>query len=341
MPDVSTTTQGGPLVAWRKTSDMLAQAFADLPGLETFCDELWGNFVPTFAMKKLHSRTSALMQEQLTPEQLAAELAEWKRWKLVPEPDPANQELVGVLWQSRLFQIFMDAIGFFPPDDIDLRPHMAPLYRDLDELVTVRNDLLAKCTRGLLARGTLSYWQVVLKQQAPHLYLEPFLAEGPLQGCDLACGWGRICLTLSEYSERRIHACDLAESSLSSLKKLARRRELPDVIETHRVDILQLPFEKDFFDFYLAFDIFEHLVSDVLDRCLSEMLRCGKVGAPLYTETPLMCFCPQLTHLQNWTQPELTEAFERLEVDGKRWKLRYYDERLPDHFTFVIEDAQK
>ncbi|MFN8606461.1 MAG: class I SAM-dependent methyltransferase [Vulcanimicrobiota bacterium] len=317
---------------------MLRQAFADLPGLETFCSELWGNWVPQFAMKKIQSRASALLEEKLTPRELAAELAEWKRWQLVPEPDPGNQELVGVLWQSRLFQVFMEAIGFFPPDDVDLRDYMAPLYADLDELVALRTDCQIKCSRGAVARGTLVYWQMVLKQQAPHLYLEPFLPKNPeLRGCDLACGWGRVCLTLSDYSRRRIHACDLAESSLISLQKLARRRELPDVIETHRVDILELPFENDFFDFYLAFDIFEHLVNDVLDRCLSEMLRCGKVGAPLYTETPLMCFCPQLTHLQNWTQPELTAAFERLEVDGKGWKLRHYDPRLPDHFTFVIE----
>ncbi|MBS2035866.1 class I SAM-dependent methyltransferase [bacterium] len=321
---------------------MLDQAFAQLPGLEDFCTALWSNWVPQFAMKKMRSRASALLEEQMTPAQLEEELGQWKRFQLAPTPDPTNQELVGILWQSRLFQIFMGAIGFFPPDDIDLRQYMAPLYADLDELVLLREEMLAKCSRGYIARGVLPYWQLVLKQQAPHLYLEPFLPKGrPLQGCDLACGWGRICLTLSDYSQRHIHACDLAESSLTSLMKLAQRRELPDVIQTHRVDILDLPFEDNFFDFYLAFDIFEHLVNDVLDRCLSEMLRCGKVGAPLYTETPLLCFCPQLTHLQNWTQPELTAAFERLEVDGKRWRLRHYDPRLPDHFTFVIEAGRQ
>lgn len=326
---------------WRKLDRMLDQAFAELPGLETFCEALWSNWAPQFAMKKLRSRASQILQERMTAEQLAAELIQWRRLKLVPEPDPNNQELVGVLWQSLLFQVLMDAIGFFPPEDVDLRPHMAPLYADLDELVQLRSELLTKCTRGLIARGDLPYWQLVLKQQAPHLYLEPFLPKGKqLEGCDLACGWGRICLTLSDYSQRRIHACDLAESSLQTLQKLARQRELPDVIQTHRVDILNLPFQDDFFDFYLAFDIFEHLVDEVLQKCLKEMLRCGKVGSPLYTETPLMCFCPQLTHLQNWTQPELTAAFESLEVDGKRWKLRFYDPRMPDHFTFVIESSR-
>ncbi len=318
----------------------LAQAFTELPGLESFCQQLWGNFVPAFATKKLHTRASLLL-EALPEAVVHSELDEWRRLQLVPSPDPSNQELVGVLWQSPLFICLMDAIGFFPPDDVDLRPYMAPLYADLEEMARARLEWARKCERGAVGRGDLPYWKVVLQMQAPHLYLEPFLASGEeLQGCDLACGWGRICLTLSEYGHRRIHACDLAESSLVTLKKLAALRELPGTIETHRVDILELPFSDNFFDFFMAFDIFEHLVNDVLSRCLREMLRCGKVGAPLYTETPLMCFCPPLTHLQNWTEAELTRAFEKESVDGKRWKRKLWDERVPDHFTFVIEQAE-
>jgi 2-polyprenyl-3-methyl-5-hydroxy-6-metoxy-1,4-benzoquinol methylase len=317
----------------------LAQAFEELPGLENFCSELWGNFVPLFAMKKLHSRATVLL-EALPEEVVRQELKEWSRLKLVPSPDPKNQDLVGVLWQSPLFICFMDAVGFFPPPEVDLRPHMAPLYASLEEIAEVRTALMRRCERGQMARGDLPYWQMVLKLQAPHLYLEPYLPQsGELQGCDLACGWGRICLTLSEYKNRRIHACDLAESSLLTLRKLAEQRELPGTIETHRVDILNLPYSDNFFDFYLAFDIFEHLVDDVLSSCLKEMLRCGKPGAPLYTETPLMCFCPALTHLQNWSEAELTAAFEKERVDGKSWRRRLWDPRFPDHFTFVIEQV--
>lgn len=320
-------------------SEALHQAFAELPGLESFCTQLWENFAPLFAMKKLQSRASVLL-ELLPTEVLAHELREWKRLALVPSPDPKDQELVGVLWQSPLFQVLMDAIGFFPPDDIDLRPFMAPLYANVQEMAEAREQLVLKCTRGAVARGALPYWQVVLKMQAPHLYLEPFLPSGAeLQGCDLACGWGRICLTLSEYRQRRIHACDLAQSSLHSLEKLAVCRELPGIVETHRVDILNLPFANSFFDFYLAFDIFEHLVDEVLSRCIREMLRCGKVGAPLYTETPLLAYCPPLTHLQNWTKEELCGAFEKEVVDGKRWRLKFWDALIPDHFTFVIEQT--
>ncbi|MBN9418683.1 hypothetical protein ABS71_04570 [bacterium SCN 62-11] len=317
----------------------LAQAFEELPGLDNFCSELWGNFVPLFAMKKLHTRASALL-EAFPDELIRHELSEWKRLRLVPSPDPKDQELVGVLWQSPLFISLMDAIGFFPPEDVDLRPHMAPLYASIDEFGEARNQLIRKCERGYMTRPDFPYWRMALRVQAPHLYLEPFLGQGEeLQGCDLACGWGRICLTLSEYKHRRIHACDLADSSLVTLRKLAEQRELPGTIETHRVDILNLPFQDNFFDFYLAFDIFEHLVDDVLARCLREMLRCGKVGAPLYTETPLLCFCPALTHLQNWSESELTRAFEQECVDGKRWKRRLWNEQVPDHFTFVIEGA--
>ena len=317
----------------------LAQAFEELPGLESFCTDLWGNFVPLFSMKKLHARASSLLAE-LPEDVVRRELSEWKRLQLVPTPDPKDQELVGVLWQSPLFILLMDVIGFFPPDDVDLRPHMAPLYASISELGEMRTQLIRKCERGFMTRPEFPYWQMALKVQAPHLYLEPFLAQAEeLQGCDLACGWGRICLTLSEYGNRRIHACDLAESSLVTLRKLADQRELPGTIETHRVDILNLPFENSFFDFYLAFDIFEHLVDDVLTGCLREMLRCGKVGAPLYTETPLLCFCPALTHLQNWSESELTHAFEQVSVDGKRWKRKLWDEQVPDHFTFVIERA--
>ena len=319
------------------TPTLLSQAFADCPGLETFCDSLWGNFSPKYALKHLRNRAAQLL-EKMPPQQLQHELAEWQRLGIVPEPDPTNQDLVGVLWQSPLFQTLMDAIGFSPPDNIDIRKYMAPRYPSLTELVMARAQLQGRCQRGAVARGEIPYWQVVLQIQAPHLYLEPFLPQGvPLEGCDLACGWGRICLTLSEYRQRRIHACDLADSSLITLQKLAAIRELKGVIETHRVDILHLPFADNQLDFFLAFDIFEHMIDDMLRPCVLEMLRCGKVGCVLYAEIPMEAYCPALTHLQNWNQVSLCAFFENLEVDGKRWKMRQWSPFIPDHFTFVIE----
>lgn len=314
----------------------LQQACQRLPGLDTFCYELWANFSPSFSMKSLVKRCSLLL-EQLPAEQVERELQRWQELQLTPRPDHNNQALVGFLWQSPLFQTIMSAIGFYPPEDIDIRPYIAPLYKNIQEFSRARTFLVLRCSRGAVARGEIPYWQVVLHFQAPQLYLEPFLPERNLQGCDIGCGWGRISLTLSDYSRRTIHACDLSESSLTCLQKLANLRQLPDVIQTHRVDILSLPFADNFFDFYLAFDIFEHLIDEVLDACLREMLRCGKTGCVLYTETPLMAFCPPLTHLQNWSKEELTNAFEAPVVDGKRWKLKLWDPLVADHFTFVIE----
>ena len=333
MPSLSRPSRGSS----ETPSALLTRAFEECPGLETFCQSLWSNFSPAYAMKHLRVRASKLL-ESLPVEVLQHELSEWTRLGIVPEPDPRNQELVGVLWQSPLFQALMDAVGFTPPDDIDLRNYLAPLYSSLTEMAVARTRLQGKCQRGAVARGAMPYWQVVLQIQAPHLYLEPFLPQGvPLQGCDLACGWGRICLTLSEYQQRHIHACDLADSSLRTLEKLARIRGLEGVIETHRVDILQLPFSDHQLDFFLAFDIFEHLVDDVLRGCLAEMLRCGKRGSVLYAEIPLRAYCPALTHLQNWDQDSLCAFFEGVEFESKRWKLRQWNPHIPEHFTFVME----
>ena len=195
-----------------------------------------------------------------------------------------------------------------------------------------------RCQRGALARADLQYWKVVLQIQAPHLYLEPFLPRrAPLEGCDLACGWGRICLGLSEYRQRRIHACDLDDSSLRTLRRLSKNRNLEGVIETHRTSILHLPFENDRIDFFLAFDILTQMTDESLRQCLRETLRCGKRGCVLYAEVPLKAYCPAVTHVQNWDHRVLRTFVEGVRAAGKRWRMRQWSPSVPEHFTFVIE----
>jgi ubiquinone/menaquinone biosynthesis C-methylase UbiE len=188
----------------------------------------------------------------------------------------------------------------------------------------------------------VSYWRYVLNLNFPEFFLEPYMPSRPgqiLHGCDLACGWGRIALALQDYSSRHIHCCDLTVKNLVLLKKLAANAGISEHISLNRCDITRLSYPDQFFDFFLAFDIFEHLNDEALTSCAHEILRCSRPGAVLYTETPMQAYCLQVTHVQNFTPEDFISFFENCQAYGKRFELAYFTRHIPNHFSFIVREV--
>lgn len=302
------------------------------PDLRKYCESLWGNFAPPEYFDLLAERCSPLLGTGLE-----SELARWRSRGWLPEPDSTDDSWVGDLWQSPLFQGLMGVIGFYPDSDADIRPSLASPVASEAEFRQRRVEFLDHYKSGRVARGESLYWQMVLKYQAPELYLHPYLpTESQLCGCDLACGWGRISLGLRDYSRLRVVACDLAQPSLRLLRRMAQQLNLSQQVVPIRVDIFNLPWGEESVDFFLAFDIFEHLAIPSVIRLLYDLLEKGKVGAVLYAEIPLFAYCPALSHLRNWGAKDVVEIFEGSQWAGKSWKLLRHDPGAEEHFAFQI-----
>jgi len=255
---------------------------------------------------------------------------QWEKEGILPDVTALTQEQVGALWENVIFTLLLgDCVEFYPPEHVNLadeKPVPCKQLRDLQ--VREAPDL-----------SSAPYWKKVLYLNFPEFYLEPLLRAPNgrnIVGCDLACGWGRASLTLPDYTNRNIVCCDLAERNLDLLEKLARRAKLAEHVTTKRCDITSLPFPDESFDFFLAFDIFEHLNDHALEQTAHEILRCAKAGAVLYTETPLQAYCLAVTHVQDFTYHSLTSFFRNCSAHGKQFRLGMYIEFIPDQFGFVI-----
>ncbi len=314
---------------------ILQQLWEETPGFQEFCHQLWKNFSPPRPFAHIAARTNHLLATQNYD--WAAEAQEWSRRKLLPEPARDDLEFVGFLWQSPLFLTLLNAFEFFPPSNVNLRQHLLPALSGIEEFPQRREEMFFGLKSGKIGRGTAAYWKNVLIYQAPELFLEPFLpSNGPLLGCDVACGWGRIALALPHYENRRVLACDLSQACLDSLALLIQSSQLQDKVTPSQADILHMPFADDTFDFFTAFDIYEHLSLAQVVQSVQELLRCAKKGAVLYTEIPLECFCPALTHVQNWTASEVHKIFQSQSYGGKRLQLKLTHRYAPEHMTFVV-----
>lgn len=300
-----------------------------------YCYRLWANFAPWDTFPVVGQRCAANM-ENVSAQQLEAELAEWRRQGLLPEPDPLRDDWVGFLWQSWLFQQLIGVFGFYPEADADFRDAVPPPVKSQLEFARRRVSYASEYDSGRIARGEGLYWRSVLHYQAPELYLLPFLpSDSSLRGVDVACGWGRIALALRNYDRLRVHACDLSQSSLDILTRWSQQVKLQTRVLPTRVSVFELPYAENSIDFLTAFDIFEHLTISSLTALLSELLRVARVGAPLYAEIPLLCFSPELSHLQHWTPQAINDTFREVVAHGKRWEVAHHDRRTPEHFTFM------
>ncbi len=301
--------------------DLLSRLEKDHPGLESFVRVV----SIYFAIPEQVMRQAYLDYLQGFPEpELRRAALDWEAHGILPGLTPDRDEQTGAIWASPLFPIY--ALGFSPPENTDLRPFLLPPVR-------TPADLAGRMELPL--PGVRPYWQVSLRRTFPELYLMPELTL-PARGCDLACGWGRATLSLREDLE--VHGCDLTEGGLARLANLARASGRQNV-HTTRADVTALPYADDFFDFLLAFDIFEHLTDPTLDRALAEVLRVGRPGALLYTEVPPDSYCPPVTHLQKFSLWEIFERFRGFQAHGKTFVLARYAEEVSDQFTFRVQAA--
>ena len=104
-------------------------------------------------------------------------------------------------------------------------------------------------------KRSLAYWEQIFAEYSEQKiqtddWLDDF--DSIIQACstpvlDLGCGFGNDTLTLMQKGKQVI-ACDQSENALSNL-----RRNLPDVYETKRVNMLEgLPFADDTFEIVIA-----------------------------------------------------------------------------------------
>lgn len=266
-------------------------------------------------------------------ERLRSSIAELEEQGVLPQLDPNSELDSARLWNSFFYRVFLESIGFYPPPDANPRTEVLPATHGWSDLVARAQDLAPQFP-------SLDYWKYLLKRTYCERFLEPELGPGPLTGCDLACGWGRASFALRHYEDRTLHCCDHSEHNLELLKRLAANAGLSKVVNPHRCEIFELPFEDDQLDFTIALDIFELLPDEVFERVLLELLRCHRVGAPLYCKVTLHAFRPSLGQVQDFTHRGVIQRFTQARHQGKKLKLVRSSARVPEHFTFRVEPAQ-
>jgi SAM-dependent methyltransferase len=255
---------------------------------------------------------------------------EWALVRQHSSSGPVTEKQAIALWNSPFFQLFLDAVlQFYPPVTSDVRVGLPAPCREVNEV----------WQREVFDLASHPYWKAALSLCLPELYLDPFLADknsGNAIGCDLACGWGRASFALRSFANRHIYCCDTSLPSLQLLGSLARNSGIGDYIIPVRGGVTALPFADCTFDFFLAFDIFEHLAENSITSCLREILRCAKPGAILYTEIPLHSHFPAITHFRDFSHEKIADHFQGVSCMGRGFELTMIDRSLPSHFAFKV-----
>ena len=271
--------------------------------------------------------------EDLDPETARRSCEHWRQIGVFPKMQVRHDHQVAALWQSPLWQILLDhVIQFAPPANTDIRPHLPEPCQTVEDFL-----------QRTLPPMDQGYWRHSLHLPLHELYLIPFLDTQPgkiLQGCDLACGWGRGTLSLLNHPNLnqnvQIYGCDLSNQNLKRYRHLIQTSGLTQPHSLHtavpvRTPCHRLPFPDNTFDFLILFDILEHLTLETLKQTLQECLRTLRPGAILYTEVPLDDYCPPATHLQRFEIEELFEYFKETRVAGqpeKKLQQLLFDQRI-------------
>ncbi len=228
----------------------------------------------------------AAIIERIGMERISTSCGELEARGVLPDLKIGGDEQTAALWRWPLFSgILYDIIGFAPPAAINVRDWLPPPIRN-------ENDCHDREAR---LQAASAYWQRALYLVFPEIYLDPFLPldkKVELQGCDLGCGWGRASLSLRDYAGRHLVCCDYGADDLRRLTRFAERAGIAEHLCVHRGNVSRLPYAGDTFDFFLVFDVFEHLSDASLHACTSEILRCARDEAIMYAEIPLHDYCP-------------------------------------------------
>jgi hypothetical protein len=298
------------------------------PSLEAFLEpmEPYFSFFPRFKSRLYRAVATAELDDSLR---------ELQKRSILPRFDPTNFEKVTQLWESELFRVYLDAIGFAPPTHLALSDTLKEPVKDV---VGFRQ----RCEFVEAQYGLMDHWESVLHKTCPELYLLPFLSADQLEGCDLACGWGRGAITvLLRTPDQKLHCCDASTESLEQLQAFAAREGVADRVETHSCFLPNIPLADDCLDFAVGFDIFELLPDNVLEPLLDDILRVCKLEAVLYFKITLNAFQPTLGQVQNLTPRKVRKLFEGRSVNGKSMRLELHHREASEHFTFRVVTTPK
>ncbi len=276
------------------------------------------------------SKVAAVI-EKIGIEQISVSCRELETCGVLPDLKIIGDRQTAALWRWPLFSgILYDIVGFAPPATVNVCDWLPPpIHSESD-----RHD------RETKFQAATAYWQRALYLTFPEIYLGPFLpspGKEKLLGCDLGCGWGRASLSLRDYTNKHLICCDYGADDLRRLIRFAERAEIAEYISVHRGNVTRLPYAAGAIDFFLVFDVFEHLSDASLRACMSEILRCARDGAIMYAEIPLHDFCPAVTHIQDFSLERVVNLFESHEAHRRSFRMVHHLEILPGHFTFRIE----
>lgn len=293
------------------------------PALEAFLApmEQYFCFFPAFKTRLYRSLAQASLEDSLVALQSDG---------ILPGLDPNDFPKITQLWNSKLFQTYLGAIGFAPPEKAVLSEVLGPPIQNTAQFQQHSEQIEARY-------GLLDHWEGVLHKTCPELFLFPFLSAEQKTGCDLACGWGRGALTvLLRSPELFLHCCDSSQSSLKQLEDLAAKENLTERVRCHQCFLPDIPLADDSLDFAVAFDIFELLPDSVLMPFLDEILRVCRLSAVLYFKITLHAYQPVLGQVQNFSPGKVQSLFEGRRVNGKSMRLEHHDRRAREHFTFRV-----
>lgn len=97
---------------------------------------------------------------------------------------------------------------------------------------------------------------------------------------DLGCGSGRFTIALSLLtSATKVYGVDLDEESIARGNEIAKRAEISN-IEFQKADVLNIPFQDDFFDFVFCNGVLHHTLD--MEKGIREMYRVLKPGMSAY-----------------------------------------------------------
>jgi len=180
----------------------------------------------------------------------------------------ARHFLIGKLFGSEFDELMRDELVFCVEANAALRQEARKLGVKMGQFLTPEKRAEVKRVSEVVAERETTFetkWAEVL----------PARAATPLRVLELACGSANDYRFLDSYGIARsldYTGVDLNDSNIANARK-----RFPDVtFETG--NILSLPYADESFDYVLAFDIFEHLSLEAMERAMSEAMRLARRG---------------------------------------------------------------
>ena len=151
-----------PLEADRRYVKTLTERY---PALQAFLQPLepFFEFYPRF-----QTRLYAALSQ--TDGSLEASLRDLESQGILPGLDPDNFDHLITLWSSRLFEVYLDSIGFSPPPETRLGSWLPAPTEDL-------SSFRERCEFVDSRYGTLDHWESVLQKSCPEVFLSPFFYQ--------------------------------------------------------------------------------------------------------------------------------------------------------------------